>query len=150
MSSTMQGPGMKGVTPFIDMLFILLFGMLALSESKSAVSAEEVHVKLPDVEPMETSEGAAVKSIGIEVDGNSVVRLTGSDVVIDGPEELDRALAGQIGEAVPDEFRIEIRADANARQGVMAAILQHLRRTGFKDVSLLAIGVENAAWGGER
>ncbi len=51
---------------------------------------------------------------------------------------------------MPDEFQIEIRADADARQGVMAAILQHLRRAGFRDVSLLALGVENAAWGGER
>ena len=141
---------MKGVTPFIDMLFILLFGMLALSESKSAVSAEEVHVKLPDVEPVESGEASLGKSIVIVVDGESNVRLEGSEVVIDGPEALDQAIAGQIGEAVPDEFRIELRADSEARQGVMAALLQHLRRTGFTDVTLLALGVENAVWGGDR
>ncbi len=27
-------PGMRGVTPFVDLLFLLLFGMLALSDSK--------------------------------------------------------------------------------------------------------------------
>jgi biopolymer transport protein ExbD len=141
---------MKGVTPFIDMLFILLFGMLALSESRSTVSAEKVHVKLPAVEPAEGGGGAAGKSIVLSIDADSVVRLEGSDAVIPGPSGLDQALAGAIGDAVPDEFRIEIQADADARQGVMAAILQHLRRAGFTNVSLLALGVENAAWGEER
>ena len=141
---------MKGVTPFIDMLFILLFGMLALSESKTAVSAEKVRVKLPTVEPAEAGDAGPGKTIVLSVDGESQVRVEGSDEVIDGPQGFDQAIAGLIGDAVPDEFQIEIRADADARQGVMAAILQHLRRAGFRDVSLLALGVENAAWGGER
>jgi biopolymer transport protein ExbD len=150
MSETMRGPGMKGVTPFIDMLFILLFGMLALSDSRSAVSAEQVKVRLPTVESVESGAEAPGKSIVIEVDAESRVRLDESDLLIEGPEQLDRALSGLIGEALPDEFKIEIRADADARQGVMAALLQHLRRTGFKEVSLLALGMENATWGGER
>ncbi len=147
MSTSMGGPGMKGVTPFIDMLFILLFGMLALSESKTAVSAEKVHVKLPTVEPADAGRGETGKSIVIEVDERSRVTLEGSDHPVRGPEELDQALAGRIGEAVPDEFRVEIHADADARQGVMAALLQHLRRAGFTDVTLLALGAENATWG---
>ncbi len=150
MSATMSGPGMKGVTPFIDLLFILLFGMLALSDTRSAESAEKVRVRLPAVEPVESGEDAPGKSITIEVDEESRVRLEGDDRIIDGPAALDQAFAGLIGNALPEEFCIEIRADAGARQGVMAALLQHLRRTGFTDVSLLALGMENATWGGDR
>jgi biopolymer transport protein ExbD len=149
-SVTMRGPGMKGVTPFIDMLFILLFGMLALSDSRTAVSAEKVRVRLPNVEPVEEGAGEQKPSIAIEIDGKSRVRLDGDERSIDGPRDLDQALAGVIGDALPEEFRVEIRADAAARQGVMAALLQHLRRTGFVDVSLLALGVEDAGWGEER
>ena len=32
--------GMKGVAPFLDLLFLLLFGLLALSDSKKATDAE--------------------------------------------------------------------------------------------------------------
>ena len=105
MSATMRGPGMRGLTPFIDMLFILLFGMLALSETKSAVSAETVRVRLPTVEPAESDEGGPEKSIAIEVDGDSHVRLLGDDRVIDGPAALDRAFAGLIGDALPEVYQ---------------------------------------------
>ena len=150
MSATMKGPGMRGVTPFIDMLFILLFGMLALSDTRTATSAETVRVRLPTVEPVEEGESAEMKIIVIEVDAESRVRLEGGAATIEGPDALDRALAEEIGDTLPDEFRIEIRADAESRQGVMATLLQHLRRAGFTDVSLLALGAEDATWGTDR
>lgn len=149
-SATMKGPGMRGVTPFIDMLFILLFGMLALSDTRTATSAETVRVKLPTVEPVEEGESPERRIIVIEVDSESRVRLDGVAATIDDPAALDTMLAEEIGDALPEEFRIEIRADAESLQGVMATLLQHLRRAGFADVSLLALGAEDATWGTDR
>ena len=141
---------MRGLTPFIDMLFILLFGMLALSDAKRSTSAETVRVKLPTVEPGENGEAADSRIIVIEIDRDSRVYLEGGSESIDGPEALDAALSGIIGDTLPEEFAIEIRGDADARHGVMVALLQHLRRRGFAGVNLLALGVENANWSEER
>ena len=44
---------------------------------------------------------------------------------------------------------MEIRGDAAADHGVMVALLQHLRRRGFKGVNLLALGAADASWGKE-
>jgi biopolymer transport protein ExbD len=148
--STLRGPGMRGVTPFIDLLFILLFGMLALSEARSATRTETIRVKLPTVEPAAGEKGAERRSLVLEVDAASRVRLEGDETIIAGPADLDRALATRIGDALPEEFRVEIRADSASRQGVMAALLQHLRRAGFADVSLLALGAESATWESDR
>jgi biopolymer transport protein ExbD len=139
---------MGGITSFIDLLFILLFGMLALSDTKQAANAELVRVRLPHVEPGNGEGGEDGRSIVVEVDAGSNVRLEGREGRIDGPEALDAALAGIVGEDLPESFTIEIRGDASADHGVMVALLQHLRRRGFAGVNLLALGTEGAAWGG--
>ena len=140
---------MRGVTPFIDMLFILLFGMLALSDAKQSANAEMVRVKLPTVEPGEDGGARDGRTITIEVDELSRVRLDGRPETIDSPGALDAALSGLVGEELPEEITIEIRADADARHGVITALLQHLRRAGFSTVNLLAIGADGAGWGAD-
>jgi len=70
-----NGSRMRGVTPFIDLLFILLFGMLALSDSKRATSAELVRVRLPTVEPAAADGADDTRVIVLEVDVKSHVRL---------------------------------------------------------------------------
>jgi biopolymer transport protein ExbD len=139
---------MGGITSFIDLLFILLFGMLALSDTKQAARAEIVRVRLPNVEPgTGTGEGEG-RTIVVEVDEDSAVRLEGQNDRIDGPGSLDAALAVVVGEALPEQVTIEIRGDAKADHGVMVALLQHLRRRGFAGVNLLALGAQDAKWGG--
>jgi biopolymer transport protein ExbD len=138
---------MRGVTPFVDLLFLLLFGMLALSDSRKAVSAETVRVRLPAVEPGAEDGAGETRTIVLVVDADSKVRLEGADEPIDGPEALDGALADLVGNALPEEVTIEIRGDAEANHGVMVALLQHLRRAGFAGVNLLALAAEDATWG---
>jgi len=138
-----------GLMPFVDLLFILLFGMLALSDTREAASAELVRVRLPEVEPGAEGGGDDTQAIVVTVDAKSNVRLEGADGRIDGPEALDAALAGVVGNALPEQFTVEIRGDASANHGVMVALLQHLRRRGFAGVNLLALGAEDAAWGGD-
>jgi len=144
--------GMKGVAPFLDLLFLLLFSLLALSDSKSATDAETVRIALPRVEPDDAAATAIAdtRKIVLVVDADSRVSLEGHDGVVDDPAALDAALSVVVGDAMPEEIGVEIRGDADARNGVMVALLQHLRRRGFSAVSLLALGDENAAWGGER
>ncbi|MEE8104638.1 MAG: biopolymer transporter ExbD [Planctomycetota bacterium] len=142
--------GMKGVAPFLDLLFLLLFGLLALSDSKKATDSETVRIALPKVEPGAGSPDAAeTKKIVLVVDADSRVYLQGREGPVNDPAALDAALSVVVGDAVPEEIAVEIRGDADARNGVMVALLQHLRRRGFAAVSLLALGEENVAWGGE-
>ena len=149
MSRSKRSHGMRGVTPFIDMLFILLFGMLALSEAKKTTAAETVRVRLPRVEPGENGDEGDGRTIVLEVDANSRVRLEGRAETVTGPEELDTAIASEIGDDLPEQVTVEIRGDASADHGVMVALLQHLRRRGFKGVHLLALGAADASWGKE-
>jgi biopolymer transport protein ExbD len=141
----------RGVTPLLDLLFILLFSLLALSDARKATATEPVRVRLPAVEPGEGEAPPDRPTIVIEIDAASRVRLAGHPEALDGPSALDALLAERIGRALPDEFEVEIQADANAKHGVSVALLQHLRRRGFAGVTLLALGDRNATWGdGER
>jgi biopolymer transport protein ExbD len=137
---------MRGITPLIDLLFILLFGLLALSDARRSESAETVRIQLPEVEPTERKGAATPNVIVLEIDADSVVRVEGREEPVEDPEELDTLLAERIGDTLPEEFAIEIRGDAAARHGVMVALLQHLRERGFGSVNLLALGDPDASW----
>jgi biopolymer transport protein ExbD len=142
---------LRGVTPLIDLLFLLLFSLLALSDARSSTAEEQVHIRLPRVEPGEAPEPRRYESIVIEIDAQSRVRLEGREEPVRGPEHLDALLAARVGGALPEEFEVEIHGDARARHGVSVALLQHLRRRGFAGVTLLALGERDADWeGGDR
>ena len=141
--------GLQGITPLLDVLFILLFGLLALSDAKRATSAEIVRVRLPKVEPQQSEATGEMRKIVLEVDARSDVRLEGRPATLPDSAALDAELAALIGDALPEEFAIEIRGDASARHGVMVALLQHLRQRGFATVHLLALGESGANWDGE-
>ena len=78
--------------------------------------------------------------------------LAGSATPLASQAEFDAALADAIGEALPEEVHVEIKADREARHGVAVAVLQHLRLRGFVHVDLLAIGTTAAddLFGGNR
>lgn len=156
---------LRGLTPMLDALFILLFALLALSDSRQIESSEEVRIQLPSVEPGDDSEPAPFELFSILVDAESVVRLEGSldstgsrgvagtTAPIASFDELDAALAERLGAALPEDVAIDIVADENARHGVMVELLQHLRLRGFVRVQLLATGTDTDgafARGGER
>lgn len=139
-------PQMKGVIPFLDLLFVLLFSLLALSDSKRSAEQEAVRIQLPAVEPASGEEGPLRPAIILEIDAESHVRLAGRPEPIGSPADLDRALAKRVGNALPEQFEVEIHGDARAKHGVGVALLQHLRNKGFASVALLAVGDTDANW----
>ena len=143
----------RGLTPLLDTLFILLFALLALSDTREADQAEQVRIQLPAVEAGEGAAATPAERFSIFVDAESAVRLDGTETSqsIASFAELDTALAQRLGSVLPEEVAIDIVGDADARHGVMVELLQHLRLNGFTQVQLLATRSETqTAFGGER
>lgn len=139
----------KGLTPLLDCLFLLLISLLALSEAKSSQRAELVHVDLPAVEPGAGAPAETPRRIVLQVDGDSRLQLVGPEggpaAPIGSRGELDQALGGVLADAVPEEIVVEIRADRDARHGVAVELLQYLRLRGFVQIQLLATGTRSGA-----
>ena len=137
--ATLGSVGLRALTPLLDTLFLLLFALLALSESRQVAAPEEVRIRLPEVERGGDAAEAA-DPFSISVDADSRVRLEGSDAVVESLEELDAALAARLEHALPEDLPVDLVADADARHGVTVELLQHLRLRGFTRVQLLATG----------
>ena len=155
----MRGPGktlgvagLKGLTPLLDVVFLLLFALLSVSSAKTVHRDEIVRIQLPSVEPGSEAETDQTRSITLEIDSESRVIMPESATPLASRAEFDAALAAAIGEALPEEVHVEIRADREARHGAAVAVLQHLRLRGFVHVDLLAIGTTAAddLFGGNR
>jgi len=140
-----------GVMPFIDLLFILLFSLLAMSETRKSSSQEPVRIHLPEVEPGASDDATgATATVVLEIDGDSRIRVEGYDDPVDSPEEFDKLLDAQLDGRLPQECDVEIRGDTKADHGVSVAVLQHLRNRGFGGVSLIATGDTSGAWAKEQ
>jgi biopolymer transport protein ExbD len=141
----------RGLVPFLDTLFNLLFALLAISVARAPSSFDLLRLRLPQVEPGGERASAAAGLV-VEVDSDGTVRPAGSDMVLHSPTaadmtQLDRALVALVGESVPEEVPIEIRAEAQCPHGVVVELLQHLRVAGFSDVRLAAV-TQVPAWRG--
>ena len=147
MSAPRSG-GFAGLMPLVDTLFLLLFALLAVSETKAA-ETEEVHVSLPEVSSEESAPAAPTLRVQIEVDAESSVRVAGGEALA-SVDDVERAIVGEIGDALPDQVAVEIRADQASRYGVTVQLLQHLRLSGFVDVRLTALGGGDGSLGGEQ
>jgi len=137
---------LRGVTPLLDVLFILLFALLALSETKTANRSELVKILLPEVAPAAEAAATEASHLLLVIDAESRVHVGSEEPAVGSLEELDRALAEVVGDALPEEVAIEIQGDRNARHGVAVGLLQHLRLRGFTRVSLLATGGDDAGF----
>lgn len=137
------GMGAGGLTPMLDVLFILLFALLALSDVRTSDRSELLRIELPRVEPGADIPLDEMPRLVIEIDASSKVRLPESGVRVDSVEHLEAALSGALGEAPPDEIVVEIQADLDARHGVAVELLQFLRNRGFLRVELVALGHAN-------
>jgi biopolymer transport protein ExbD len=137
----------NGLLPFLDLLFILLFSMLAMTETRKTTSEEPVRIRLPEVEAGESDDATNNKTtIVLEIDAESDIRLAGSEAVLDGPAALDALLRTQLKGQLPEECQIEIHGDTKADHGTSVALLQHLRKLGFGSVVLLATGGTEGVW----
>lgn len=133
------GIAARGLTPLLDTLFILLFALLTLSDTRTPTRADLVHIQLPRVEPSKDAAAEPVRRLVLEIDAGSRVRLQEIGVVRTRTE-LDAALSSAVGDALPEEVAIEIQGDRGARHGVAVELLQHLRMRGFTSVFLVARG----------
>ena len=143
----------SGVMPLLDVLFILLFTLLAVSEAKQArrEEQEEVRIELPGVEAGESAEAPETEILVLEVDAAGIDALAGSGERVVDRQQLDAALAEVLGERVPEELAVEIQADRSAPHGVAVELLQYLRLRGIAQVQMLATGYadgEVGAFGG--
>jgi biopolymer transport protein ExbD len=136
-----------GILPFLDLLFILLFSLLALSETKKSSSQEPVRIRLPEVEPGESDQPTENKStVVLEIDAASRIRVQGVDEIVNTPAKLDELLTAFLAGRLPEECQVEIHGDTKADHGVSVGLLQHLRQQGFGSVALLATGDSGGAW----
>lgn len=150
------GVVLRGLTPMLDALFILLFALLAMSDARQEPRPEKVRIQLPQVEPGAAPAQSPVDVFSILIDADSTVHIDGGTLVAGSFDRLDAALADHLGSALPEDVPIDIVADADARHGVAVELLQHLRLRGFVRVHLLAQTMEGAgplggaSAGGER
>ncbi len=139
--------GNSGLTPLLDVLFLLLFAILASSDSSSTDSRtpdpEEVRVELPAVDPLESGDGDEADAVRIflRIDADGSVTM----IEADGPHatptagELRAGLARAMAAAgSPTNTIVEVRADADARHGVTVDVLQTVRAAGIVDVRFVA------------
>ena len=129
-----------GLTSLVDVVFLLLFTLLALSDAHRARATELVRLELAEVEPAEGAAAQTATRIVLEVTSDSKVWLQNGGGELATAADLDRALASALGEEIPEDVVVEIHADRDAPYGTALDILQHLRLRGFYDVQLIAIG----------
>ncbi len=144
--ATLHSPALKGITPLLDVLFILLFALLALSETKTSNPAELLRVQLPQVEPETDQSPDISQKLVLVLDANSRIHVGEAGVAVASMEEFDAVLAAVIGDAMPEDIAIEIQGDRQARHGSTVGLLQHLRLRGFQKVMFLAAGGDPASF----
>lgn len=132
--------GGGGLTPLLDTLFLLLFALLAISDVRREAREEEVVVELPGVSPEAAAAERELERLAVVVDARSVLRVGLAATAVETPRELDAALERELAGRAPQSVAVEIRADRDSRHGVSVELLEHLRRRGFRDVVLVAVG----------
>ena len=84
----------RGLVPFLDTLFNLLFALLAINAANAAASSEFLRLRLPLVE--QSQEGAASPGgLVIAVDADGSIRPAGTDVVLLGFGRADQVRDGE-------------------------------------------------------
>ncbi len=134
----------RGLVPFLDTLFNLLFALLVINAAHTAASSEFLRLRLPRVEPGQEERAASSGGLVIAVDADGSIRPAGTELVLHTREEFDRVLGAFVSDAIPEELPIEIQADTHCPHGVVVELLQHLRVLGFSDVRLAAIAREGS------
>jgi biopolymer transport protein ExbD len=132
--------GLAGIMPLLDVLFILLFSLLALTDVRTAeAAAEEVRVELPAVEAGDSDVVPPDLPLSLSVDVDGQV-TTGTGLLIEDSVALEVLLQGELGDRLPEELTIELSADRGAPSGVVIELLQALRLRGVHQVQVLAEG----------
>ncbi len=154
-----------GLTPLLDTLFLLIFALLALSDTRrdsarEPAASEEVRIELPSVEAGDAAQAAPRASVTLRIDADGVLSIGASERRIASRGDLDAALEDELalaaqahGDALkPADVTLAIAADRDAPHGVAVDLLQHLRLAGYGQVELIAVGDADAGapFGGPR
>ena len=134
-SSTVPDPDM---TPMIDMTFQLIaFFMVLLNFGEAE---QDARIKLPSSQLAKPPEAALESPL--------VLQLTSDDQVIFGGEllsiaELSRPLRAESRFLVlkglkPEDANVILRADADAKTGVVQEVMQQCQENGFENFALRA------------
>lgn len=116
------------VTPFVDIMLVLLI-IFMVAAPLATVSVE---VKLPvAVAPMQQN---PPKPFYVSIQASSRVYLGDDEVDIDS---VGTELLSQIGNKVPSDERIFIRADQTTRYGDFMQVMNSLQDSGFYSVALV-------------
>ena len=139
----------SALMPLLDTLFLLLFTLLATSRSATLVEEsvrEEISVSLPDVADGGVGESdaqASVLVIGVQPSGaiEAIVGLSaeGRAVPVASPSALGALIDALRERDLSVRWRAEIRADEDARHGVVLDVLQEVRLAGLVDVRFIAV-----------
>ena len=143
----------RNLTSLVDTVFLLVFSLLALSETRRSEATDLVRVELPAVERGDESGASTAERVVLHVTGESEIFLVGHGIEpLGSREELDAALDAARGERLPEEFVVDVEADRDSRYGVAVELLQHLRLRGFVHVRMVARGEAGplGPFGGER
>ncbi|KAA3609573.1 MAG: hypothetical protein DWQ01_09595 [Planctomycetota bacterium] len=132
--------GLKGLTPLLDTLFLLLFTLLATSEPRAHEQLETVKVLLPEVAQSSEASQQEAPRLTLEIDQQARIRIAGQGGVLNSWEALNTALQVWLQGRSPDSISVEILGDRQAPHGVAVQLLQHLRLQGFLAIELVAHG----------
>ena len=118
------------VTPFVDIMLVLLIIFMVAAP----LATVSVVVKLPVAvaEPQENPP----KPFFVSIQADSRVYI-GDNEVADGASGVGSALLGLIGNKVPSDERIFIRADQTTRYGDFMQVMNSLQDSGFYSVALV-------------
>ena len=118
------------VTPFVDIMLVLLI-IFMVAAPLATVSVE---VKLPRaVAPPQQN---PPKPFYVSIQSNSRVYI-GDDEVTEGPSGVGSTLLTLIGNKVPSDERIFIRADQDTLYGDFMDVMNSLQDSGFYSVALV-------------
>lgn len=131
-------PGSTALTPLLDMLFLLLFALLATSrsaESMDQAPREEIAIELPSVTGAGDEDPDAREPIEVTVAADGAVVLAGVDAP--SPAALTERLEALV--RLRGEVSLELRVDGATPHAVVADVLQATRAAGVHDVRFIAI-----------
>lgn len=126
------------MTPMIDMTFQLIaFFMVLLNFGEGE---QDQSIKLPSSELAKPPEVASVAPIVLQLTDRNTVLIAGDELPViglAGPLARERAaLAAR--QITPEEATIFIRADRNAKTGVVQEVIQQCQSNGFEKFALRA------------
>lgn len=134
-SATLPEPDM---TPMIDMTFQLIaFFMVLLNFGEAE---QDARIRLPSSQLAKPPETALENALVVQLTGDNQVLFSGELMPIAGLDEKLRREARFItlsGEK-PEEATVILRADAEAKTGIVQEVIQKCQENGFENFALRA------------